>query len=228
MRLSPIIVLVALAAGCGPSTDTTGPCALPVDDLPVLGPSDAPVTIVEFSDFQCPYCGMMEPALAKLMTDYAGKVRLAYEHMPLAFHAYAYAAAVAAVCADDQGQFWPMHDLLFAHQSALDDASLAQYAGTLPLDVAAWTACFAGGDGNTAMSSGKTAAAVITSNEAASTRAKVDGTPTLFVNGARSVGAVQYSTLKSLVDTALAAAEASTVPAADYYAHVVSTVGCSP
>lgn len=227
MRLSPFIVLVALAAGCGASTDTTAPCALPVDDLPVRGASDAKVTIVEFSDFQCPYCGVMEPALTKIMTDHAGTVRLAYEHLPLAIHAHAYAAAVAAVCAEQQGRFWEMHDLLFARQSALDDASLAQYAGTLGLDLTAWTTCFDGGEGNVDMGAGVTAAAVIERHEGDASKAKITGTPTLFVNGVRSVGAVPYSTLDRLVRAASDAADASSIPAADYYAHVVSTVGCS-
>ena len=99
------------------------------------GPKNAPVTIVEFSDFQCPFCGRVVPTLKQLEEQYKGKVRVAFKNQPLPFHPNARPAAEAALAANEQGKFWEMHDKLFANQQALDRAALEKYAQELGLDM---------------------------------------------------------------------------------------------
>src|SRR5262249_22720056 len=101
----------------------------------VRGRADAPITIVEFGDFQCPYCQQEEATLRSVMTKFEGKVRLVFRHLPLTkVHPNAMIAAQAAVCADRQGRFWEMHDALYADQNALSADSLRETAGKLGLD----------------------------------------------------------------------------------------------
>lgn len=111
---------------------SSGDMPVPVGSAPVRGPPDAWVTIVEFSDFQCPYCRSAEPELEAVLAAHPQDVRLVYEQYPLAFHDRALPAALAADCAGQQDRFWEMHDLLMA--GALDDASLAGYARQLGLE----------------------------------------------------------------------------------------------
>src|SRR5207237_10056077 len=96
---------------------------------------DAPVTIVIFSDFQCPFCSRVEPTLAKIADEYKGKVRFAWKDLPLPFHNNAMPAAIAARAAGEQGKFWEMHDKLFATQQNLDRASYEKYAQERGLDM---------------------------------------------------------------------------------------------
>jgi protein-disulfide isomerase len=169
-----------------------------VDDDPFMGPEDAPVTIVEFSDFQCPYCERAAvDVLPQVFAEYGDQVRLVYRDFPLTqIHPQALPAAIAAECADDQGKFWEYHDLLFANQSALDDASLEAYAGQLGLDQTAFDQCFSTqtpleeiqGDYQDALSYG------------------VSGTPTFFVNGVRVSGAQPFSVFQAIIDQVLAQA----------------------
>jgi len=107
----------------------------------VLGPEHAPVTIVEYADFECPNCKQAAPAVKLLLSRFAGKARVAFRHFPLEIaHPHALAAAEAAECAGGQGQFWPMHDLLFDHQLHLKPRDLHGYAEGLGLDMARFTA----------------------------------------------------------------------------------------
>lgn len=103
------------------STDPKGfnpaPQSVPVGTAVTFGPAEAKVTIVEYSDFQCPYCSRSYATVKQLLSDYGDKVRLVYKHYPLSFHANAQKAAEAAECARDQGKFWEMHDLLFEKQT---------------------------------------------------------------------------------------------------------------
>jgi protein-disulfide isomerase len=125
------------------ATPTPGPVDVSVDDDPSLGPADAPVTIVEFSDFQCPYCARFQSdTLPQILSNYGDRVRFVYRDFPLvSIHQYALKAAEAADCANEQGQYWPYHDLLFKNQSALDDASLKGYAASLGLDTGVFNQC---------------------------------------------------------------------------------------
>jgi protein-disulfide isomerase len=147
---------------------------LPVGNSPVRGPQDAPVTIVEFSDYQCPFCARSEPLIRDVLKEYPDKVRFVYKQFPLvSIHANAMGAAQAAVAAGMQGKFWEMHDLLFANQRALQADKLKDYAQQLGLDVAKFEAD---------MSSNE-AKAIIRDDMALSQKIGVRGTPTIFVNG---------------------------------------------
>ena len=118
----------------GPEADTK---IYPVKpgDAPAKGPANAPLVLVVFSDFQCPFCKRVEPTLAEVEKHYPGKVRVVWKNYPLPFHANAWPAAEAAMAADAQGKFWPMHDRLFANNTALDRESLENYAAAVGLDL---------------------------------------------------------------------------------------------
>ena len=170
-----------------------------IDDDPILGPEDAPVTIVEFSDFECPFCQRSaEEVLPLILEQYPEQVRLVYRDFPLTqIHPQALPAALASECADDQGKFWEYHDLLFANQSALDDASLKAYAAQVGLDEAVFDQCYTsqehldevGGDYQDGITYG------------------VSGTPAFFVNGLRIVGAQPFAVFQQAIDQALAESE---------------------
>ncbi|HEV3333866.1 MAG TPA: thioredoxin domain-containing protein [Bryobacteraceae bacterium] len=156
--------------------------------VPVRGAKDAPVTLIEFADFECPYCQQMEPKLAKLQQEFQGKLAFAYKDFPLPMHSHAEKAAEAAHCAMDQGKFWEYHDLLYS-TSKLDVSQLKESARTLNLDGAAFDKC---------LDSGATAAAVSANLEEAKTLA-ISGTPGFFVNGRYLEGNVPYENLRSIV-----------------------------
>ena len=107
-----------------------------VADSPVRGKVDAPVTIVEFSDFQCPFCAKSNPIVEGVLKKYPDKVNYVYKHYPLAFHAAARPSALASMAAQEQGKFWEMHDVLFANQASLDASKMEQFAAQAGLDVA--------------------------------------------------------------------------------------------
>jgi protein-disulfide isomerase len=161
----------------------------------VLGPETAKVTIVEFSDFQCPYCAQAHETVHQLRERYNDQVRIIFRHFPLAFHEHARLAAQAAAAAQAQGKFWPFHDRLFQHQDALDRKSLEGYAQELGLDVAAFKKSL---DDNSF-------AAQIDADMALGRSVRVDGTPTMFVNGKRAENATEIGAVAPLVDEALAA-----------------------
>jgi Na+/H+ antiporter NhaA len=168
--------------------------AVPVDDKRdhVRGPKDAPVTMVEYGDFECPYCGKAEPAIRELLAGY-GDVRYAWRHLPLTdVHPHAQLAAEAAEAAAAQGAFWEMHDLLLSHQGALTPADLVRYAGELGLDTGRFTA-----DLRTGAWAGRVAEDVETADLSG-----VSGTPTFFVNGQRYHGAYDLAALTSAVKAA--------------------------
>ena len=162
----------------------------------VQGSKDAPVTIIEFSDFQCPYCGRFySQTLPQIEEEYikTGKVKLVYRHCPLSFHQYAQKASEAAECADEQGKFWEYHDKLYENQNSLDAASLKKYAKELGLDTAKFDSC---------MDSGKTASKVqkdFKDGQAAG----VQGTPAFFINGVPVTGAQPYEVFKQVIEQEL-------------------------
>jgi protein-disulfide isomerase len=160
---------------------------------PSRGPANAPVTIVEFADFQCPYCARILPALDQLMQSYGDKVRLVYRQFPLTIHNNAEIAARASLCANEQGKFWEMHDGMFANQRALDAAQLKTTAANLNLDADAFNEC---------LDSGRYADQVA-ADTAAGTEAGVSGTPALFVNGRFIAGAVPLEDITKIVDDEL-------------------------
>ncbi|SEM70368.1 Protein-disulfide isomerase [Stigmatella aurantiaca] len=168
-----------------------------VGNAPVKGPANAPVTIVAFSDFECPFCSRVVPTLKQLEEGYKGKIRVAFKNQPLPFHANAKTAAAAALAANEQGKFWEYHDKLFANQKALDRASLERYAEELKLDM---------GKFKSALDSGKFTAQ-IEAESAEGTRVGANGTPTFFINGRTLVGAQPPDAFKRVIDEELKKAE---------------------
>ena len=161
---------------------------------PAKGPATAPITIVEFSDFECPYCVRAEESVEQVMKAYEGKVRLVYRDFPLPNHAKAQKAAEAAHCAGDQGKYWEMHSKLFENQQALDVPALKGYAKDLSLDMAKFDKCLDGGD----------KAQVVQDHKKAGEAAGVSGTPAFFINGILLSGAQPFEAFKQVIDSELA------------------------
>ena len=169
---------------------------VPVDEARdhIRGPENAPVTVVEYGDFECPYCGMAEPAVRELLADF-GDVRYVWRHLPLTdVHPHAQLAAEAAEAAARQGAFWEMHDLLMDHQGALTARDLIGYASSLGLDTEQFTADLRKHAG----------AARVAEDVDSADLSGVSGTPTFFVNGQRHYGAYDIETLSKAVKLALA------------------------
>jgi protein-disulfide isomerase len=172
------------------------PVRVDVDDAtsPSRGPADAPVTIVEFSDFQCPYCKRVAPSLEQAIKSYPQQVRLVYRQFPLNIHSNGQKAAEASLCAQEQGKFWEMHNAMFASQKALAVEQLKVKAAELGLDAEQFNQC---------LDSSKYAAK-IREDITAGTAAGVNGTPALFVNGRFLNGAVPFKEIQKLIEDELA------------------------
>jgi protein-disulfide isomerase len=151
------------------------------------------VTIVLFSDFQCPFCARVEPTLARVEQEYGQKVRLVWKHQPLPFHPNALPAAEAAEAAREQGKFWQMHDRLFASQQQLSPDLYDRAAGELGLDVRKFQEATRSGRGKTRIAEDQRLAAQI----------GAQATPTMFVNGEKVEGAVPFEMLKAVIDRKL-------------------------
>ena len=161
------------------------------DAARVLGNPNAPVTIVEFGDFQCPYCQKTEATLREVLSKYDGRVKLAFRDFPLVeIHARAEKAAEAARCAGEQGKFWEYHDSLFADQSKLDEASLIIRAQTLKLDEAAFKSC---------VGSGKFTRDIEADRQEGN-KVGVSGTPAYFINGVFLSGAQPLQEFEKIID----------------------------
>ncbi len=166
------------------------------DTARVKGNADAPVTIVEFADFQCPFCSRVQPMLKEVLAKYKGKVKLAYQDFPLSqIHQHAEIAAEASRCALAQGKYWEMHDAMFADQSKLDQAALVKTAAGLGLDQSSFESC---------LKSGKYKAVVQRDIEAGS-QAGVNATPTFFINGEFLSGAQSEADFAKIIDRQLSA-----------------------
>ena len=165
----------------------------------IRGPATAPVTLVEYGDLECPYCGAAEPVVRELLAN-AGDLRYVWRHLPLTdVHPHAQLAAQACEAAAAQGAFWPMRDLLFTHQDALRRPDLLRYAGQLGFDLARFTADL----------DGHAAAAHIARDVEGADLSGVSGTPTFFVNGRRHHGAFDLASLTAAVRAARAQAALS-------------------
>ena len=162
--------------------------------FPSRGPATAPVTIVEFSDFQCPFCSRLTPTLEQVVSKYGTKVRLVFRQFPLPMHPNAAKAAEAALCANEQGKFWEMHDAMFKDQGGLAVDALKTKAAAIPgINAANFNSC---------LDTGKEQAAVAVDTKAGG-KAGVNGTPAMFVNGRFISGVVSTDDLSKVVDEEL-------------------------
>jgi protein-disulfide isomerase len=162
-------------------------------EVPAYGPTDAKVTVVEFSDFQCPYCSAAATAMTELKTTYGDRVRFVFRQFPLSFHQQAHLAAQASLAANAQGKFWEFHDKLFANQKALGREDLEKYAKEVGLDMDAFKKALDDGTYKTA----------VDDEMALGGEVFVDGTPTMFVNGVRVANATDVASISSAIDKAL-------------------------
>jgi protein-disulfide isomerase len=167
--------------------------ALAQDD-PVRGNPAAGVTIIEFSDFQCPFCARVNPTLAKIRETYGDKVKIIFKDFPLPNHPQAPKAAEAAHCAAEQGKFWEMHDVMFANQRALEVPALKQSAAGLGLDTAKFNRCLDSGQ----------YASKVAAGASQGDKLGVNSTPTLYINGRPVIGAQPFEVFKAAIDEELA------------------------
>lgn len=208
-RFIPELLAILWLGVAGCASTAPEPTALRINVAPALstelssgkyvrGAEAAPVTIVEFADYQCSHCAEQEPAVQRLLRDYDARVRFVF-HDYLG-HQNSLDLAEIARCAGEQGGFWTMHDFLFKHFDTADTARLAEYASALGLDSEGLTACVKSGR------YGKS----IEADAALAEKAGVLGTPTFFVNGRRLAGTQSYAELAAAVDEALASLKVST------------------
>ena len=182
---------------------------LNADDDPFIGPEDAEIVVIEFSDYQCPYCGASEGTHEALISQFKakspdyeaavpklrelaeqGKIKFVYRDFPLSGHQYAQKAAEASECADEQGKFWEYHDALFENQETLDVASLKTYASDLGLDTKEFDECLDSGS----------MADEVQKDFDDGTRAGVDGTPAFFINDQKLSGALPFSAFEQTIN----------------------------
>jgi protein-disulfide isomerase len=167
---------------------------------PAKGPASAPVTIVEFSDFQCPFCSRLTPTLKQVEDKYGDKVRLVFRQYPLPFHQNAQKAAEASLCAADQGKFWELHDAMFGNQGELGVDQLKAKAASLGLNADKFNKCLDSGE----------KAAAIQADVKAGSAAGVSGTPAMFINGRFISGAVPIDQITNVIDDELRRAGSKT------------------
>lgn len=165
------------------------------DDDPSIGPESAPVTIVQFAEYQCPYCGKAGEAVDQVMEKYGDKVRMVYRDFPLSFHPRAIPAAIAANCAGDQGKYWEMHKLLMSDQGSLEEADLTAHATALQLDMGKWATCRLD----------PAQAAEVQKDFEDGQAAGVSGTPAFFINGVMLSGAQPFSEFERIIERELEA-----------------------
>ncbi len=182
-------------ANNAPSIDESlkNPKKIEIGMSPVRGYRNAKVTIVEFSDFQCPFCSQVVPTLNSLLKKYDGKIKIVYKNQPLPFHSYAKGAAQAALAAQKQGKFWEMHDLLFSNQDKLDRESITGFAKKLGLNESKFK-----------QDLDDPANIKRIEEEASWAQANgLGGTPSFLINGVTLVGAQREEKFSDVIDRAL-------------------------
>jgi protein-disulfide isomerase len=167
--------------------------AIPTAGAPVRGPANAALTLVEFSDFQCPYCAIAVGKLDAVLQAYPGKINLIFKQFPLDTHSQAALAAAAAIAAHRQGKFWPMHDALFAHRRDLSRTSIMALARTTGLDMKRF---------ETDLNSPETKKTVASDTDDGD-RAGVEGTPSVFINGRKYNGSLDLADIRKVIDDEL-------------------------
>ena len=189
---------VAAAAAPAAAARRRGPdpskvYTLNTEGSPVLGPDSAKVTVIEFSDFQCPFCSRVWPTLLRLRQEYGDDVRIVFKHLPLSIHSKAPGAHAAAEAAGRQGKFWPMHDKLFAGQRLLSDAQYDAWAKEIGLDLERFKQD----------ASSPAVKERVQRDLAEAEKLGVTGTPAFFINGRYLSGAQPFASFKRLIDEEL-------------------------
>ena len=189
--------------------------AFPVGKSATKGPADALVTLIEVSEFQCPYCGRVGPTMKGLEEKYGKDLRIVFKHNPLGFHPNAMPAANAAECANEQGKFWPMHDKLFANQQQLSPENYEKWAGEVGLDMGRFKKCVAENKYK----------AKIEEDQKTGMQLGARGTPAFFINGRFLSGAQPQPAFEAIIDEELKKAKASGIAARDYYEKAIVEKG---
>jgi protein-disulfide isomerase len=195
VRALGVVTALLLAVWAGDAAAQEPP-RVTADPAMIRGAPAAPVTIVEWSDYQCPYCRRVEGTLASLLVEFAGSVRIVFKDFPLASHDRALPAALAARCAGAQGRYWEYHDLLFVAQPEFSRDQLVGYARRLGLEAASFTTC---------LDTARFQDAVL-ADRREGREAGVEGTPTFFINGEKLVGALPIEDFRAAIRRALDAA----------------------
>jgi len=169
------------------------PVQIPTQGAPVLGPANARITLVEFSDFQCPYCSKASVQIAAILKAYPKDVKLIFKQYPLESHPQAQICAQGALAAHHQGKFWQLHDLMFANRSKLSRQAILLWAQTTGVDMKRFTADL---DSDAVK---KTVARDVADGE----KAGVEGTPTVFIDGQRYNGDLELAAIKPVLDKKL-------------------------
>ena len=165
---------------------------LPVNNSATKGATNAPVTIVIFDDFQCPYCARLVPTLDKVVATYSKQVQVVYKHFPLSMHKFAESAAIASLAARNQGKFWPLHDKLFANYNKLNDVMIRELAESVGLDMARFDKDIV----NPALRQ------EIAADTQLGTQAGVRGTPAVYING-KQLKDRSFKGFKQMIDSEL-------------------------
>ncbi len=197
-KLPAIAFAISLALllslfGCASAPIKEGVAA---DGRPYRGAANPKVVIYEYSDFECPFCGKAEPTVEDVLRAYPETVQLQYRHFPLDAHPRSVPAAIASVCAQEQGKFWQMHDKMFANQQALEDADLAKYAQEIGLDSAQYGKCIAL----------PATAEKVEKDRLEGIGRGVSATPMFFIGESEVRGAQPFAKFKSAIDSELARA----------------------
>jgi protein-disulfide isomerase len=164
-----------------------------IGESPVQGPKEAKVTIIDFSDYQCPFCGQARKTLKKIMDTYGNSIRLVFKDFPMSFHRDAEKAHEAAYCAGDQGKYWSMHELLFTNQNTLKVNNLKYFAKELGLDMAKFNKCL----------DDRIHAKRVTKNIEEARKFGVKKAPTFFINGIMLEGVSSFNNFKEIIDAEL-------------------------
>jgi protein-disulfide isomerase len=176
-----------------PVVDSLTPKEIDIKGRPMYGSENAPVTVVVFADFECPHCKQEAPVLRQAIDQFRGRARLVYKHFPLSGHVRARAAAIASVAAHEQGKFWPMHDLIFENQDALEDADLRRYAQRIGLNMAEFDASYGAKKGQT----------LVEQDRLDGEKLDIGGTPAVYVNGRLTNPMMFGGTITGWIDDAL-------------------------
>jgi len=201
-ELSGVVAAAAARPAAAPARQAAAPrdsrpdpsrvYQIDVSGAPAKGPEDAPVTIVEWSDFQCPFCSRVTPTLAQVQETYGDRVRVVFKHLPLAMHPNAPAAHAAAEAAHRQGKFWEMHDRIFANQREMNPQKYQEYAREMGLDVERY-------DSDLAQVGSR-----IDADKKLAASLGITGTPSFFVNGRFLSGNQPFSSFQRMIDRELA------------------------